>query len=132
MSEWPINTLITVYHRDKRKRSDPWTPDKTEQQSKRGWDGLVRMWRRRLHNWDPPVTSAETIITDENVVDKKEKIETEHSKVLPRHVVEASVPTEGTGKIANSKEGRANLQQSNEQTNMDMGIFDDFEDDDLL
>jgi len=40
--------------RNKRKRGDPQTPDKYASYSKRAWDGLVRVWRRKLHAWDPP------------------------------------------------------------------------------
>lgn len=40
--------------RTKRKRGDPQTPDKYATYSKRAWDGLVRVWRRKLHAWDPP------------------------------------------------------------------------------
>lgn len=39
--------------KDKRKKTDPWTPDKYTKCSKRCWDGMVRSWRRQLHNWDP-------------------------------------------------------------------------------
>jgi len=46
-----INNL--VLYRDKRKKTDPWTPDKYTKCSKRCWDGMVRSWRRQLHNWDP-------------------------------------------------------------------------------
>lgn len=31
----------------------PITPRKTQQCSKRSWDGQVRKWRRGLHQWDP-------------------------------------------------------------------------------
>ncbi|KAI9015490.1 histone RNA hairpin-binding protein RNA-binding domain-containing protein [Hyaloraphidium curvatum] len=40
--------------KSKRKRGDPQTPDKYASYSKRAWDGLVRVWRRKLHAWDPP------------------------------------------------------------------------------
>ena len=33
---------------------DPATPQKDYPYSKRCWDGLVRSWRRRLHEWDEP------------------------------------------------------------------------------
>jgi len=39
--------------RENRKKTDPWTPDKYTKCSKRCWDGMVRSWRRQLHNWDP-------------------------------------------------------------------------------
>ena len=37
-----------------RKHQHPETPDKHSKCSKRTWDGLVRSWRRKLHQWDPP------------------------------------------------------------------------------
>ena len=37
-----------------RKKSDPRTPDVSQKASKRQFDGIVRAWRRRLHQWDPP------------------------------------------------------------------------------
>lgn len=40
--------------RQRRNPKHPETPDKTLKCSKRGWDGVVRQWRRRLHAWDPP------------------------------------------------------------------------------
>ncbi|ORX55261.1 hypothetical protein BCR36DRAFT_410203 [Piromyces finnis] len=42
-----------VIKKEKRKKTDPWTPDKYTKCSKRCWDGMVRSWRRQLHNWDP-------------------------------------------------------------------------------
>ena len=33
---------------------DPATPQKDYPYSKRCWDGLVRSWRRKLHEWDEP------------------------------------------------------------------------------
>ena len=33
---------------------DPATPQKDYPYSKRCWDGLVRSWRRKLHEWDNP------------------------------------------------------------------------------
>ncbi|CAM9677089.1 unnamed protein product [Chrysoparadoxa australica] len=37
---------------------DPVTPDKTKACSKRQFDGLIRVWRRKLHDWDPPLTEG--------------------------------------------------------------------------
>ena len=37
-----------------RQLRDPITPNKNHPYSKRNWDGLVRSWRRRLHEWDDP------------------------------------------------------------------------------
>jgi len=46
-----LNYLRAV-PRDQRGNSDPRTPDPTERISKRRFDGKVRVWRRRLHEWD--------------------------------------------------------------------------------
>ncbi|KAJ1453445.1 histone RNA hairpin-binding protein, partial [Pelagophyceae sp. CCMP2097] len=45
---------LVAIPKDKRKRSDPATPDVTIKYSKRQFDGIVRAWRRRLHEWDDP------------------------------------------------------------------------------
>jgi len=44
--------------KERRKRTDPWTPNKNQVCSKRSWDGQIRKWRRELHQWDPPGTPA--------------------------------------------------------------------------
>jgi len=38
---------------NERTQEDPWTPDKYQQCSTRSWQGQMRIWRRRLHMWDP-------------------------------------------------------------------------------
>ena len=37
-------------------RDQPPTPAPTRKYSKRQFDGIVRAWRRKLHDWDPPKT----------------------------------------------------------------------------
>lgn len=39
--------------RSKRGNEDPRTPDKYRVCSKRAFEGLLKVWRRRLHEWDP-------------------------------------------------------------------------------
>ena len=39
--------------RNERTSEDPWTPDKYQQCSTRSWQGQMKIWRRRLHMWDP-------------------------------------------------------------------------------
>ena len=47
-------SLVPLTARDDGRREDghPVTPRKDRDCSKRGWDGLVRKWRRALHEWD--------------------------------------------------------------------------------
>ncbi|KAI4460600.1 histone rna hairpin-binding protein [Holotrichia oblita] len=39
--------------KNKRAFGDPQTPDKYRKYSRRGWDGLIKQWRLKLHNYDP-------------------------------------------------------------------------------
>lgn len=39
--------------KDKRKKEQPTTPDKFRKMSRRCWDNMVRMWRVKLHSFDP-------------------------------------------------------------------------------
>jgi len=52
--------------REERRRNDPWTPDKTVAVSKRCWDGVVRKWRRQLHEYDPASAEGEIVIDLKN------------------------------------------------------------------
>lgn len=44
--------------RSQRQQEHPRTPDRTQKLSKRRWDGLVRAWRRKLHEWDVAAAEA--------------------------------------------------------------------------
>lgn len=39
--------------REKRTAKNPWTPQKNLKYSRRAFDGLVKLWRKELHCYDP-------------------------------------------------------------------------------
>eukprot|EP01111_Echinosteliopsis_oligospora_P011099 TRINITY_DN3575_c0_g1_i1.p1 TRINITY_DN3575_c0_g1~~TRINITY_DN3575_c0_g1_i1.p1 ORF type:complete len:200 (+),score=59.25 TRINITY_DN3575_c0_g1_i1:45-644(+) len=53
---------LEMIPREKRKRGDPMTPDKTRVCSKRSWDGVIRKWRRQLHAFDPETEDNQVTI----------------------------------------------------------------------
>jgi len=38
---------------DKRIKAHPSTPNKNMNYTRRGWDMLIKIWRKKLHYWDP-------------------------------------------------------------------------------
>ena len=56
--------IIGLWFRQKRKRSDPQTPNPKQICSKRSWDGQIRKWRRLLHVYDPPIEEGEEMAED--------------------------------------------------------------------
>ncbi|CAH1118955.1 unnamed protein product [Phaedon cochleariae] len=47
------DNYIKIIPRTERTQDDPQTPNKFVKYSRRGWDGLVKQWRLRLHKYDP-------------------------------------------------------------------------------
>ncbi|KRT82925.1 hypothetical protein AMK59_3350 [Oryctes borbonicus] len=50
---------ITLIPKHKRASGDPQTPDKYRKYSRRGWDGLIKHWRLKLHHYDPVEEGSE-------------------------------------------------------------------------
>lgn len=44
---------VQAVPKDKRTKDNPRTPPKYIKYSRRGWDGMVKLWRKQLHHWDP-------------------------------------------------------------------------------
>lgn len=50
---------LQVVPKHARKKEHPKTPPKHIKYSRRGWEGMVKLWRKQLHCWDPPEESTE-------------------------------------------------------------------------
>lgn len=70
--------IIGLWFRQKRKRSDPQTPNPKQICSKRSWDGQIRKWRRLLHVYDPPIEEGEEMAEDFSHIHLKSNNTTEN------------------------------------------------------
>ncbi|KAJ6637370.1 Histone RNA hairpin-binding protein [Pseudolycoriella hygida] len=48
------DNYIKQIPRNKRLKEHPWTPPKQYKYSRRAFDGLIKVWRTKLHSFDPP------------------------------------------------------------------------------
>ena len=46
------DNFIQKVPKNRRHRRDPRTPDKYQKYSRRQWDGLVRAWKKQVHDWN--------------------------------------------------------------------------------
>lgn len=53
MGNQSICSFSSIFIREKRTKNHPHTPDKTLKYSRRAFDGLIRIWRKQLHEFDP-------------------------------------------------------------------------------
>jgi len=59
---------IKEVKRKDRTAHHPQTPDKNIARSTRSWQGMVRLWRRKLHYWDPPAVAKEHQLKFANIL----------------------------------------------------------------
>lgn len=51
--------------KDQRLKDHPRTPPMHLKYTRRGWDGMVKLWRKNLHIWDPPQDESDDNQNDE-------------------------------------------------------------------
>ncbi|XP_012266198.2 histone RNA hairpin-binding protein [Athalia rosae] len=55
---------IQMVPKKERTKEHPTTPPKDVKYSRRGWDGMVRLWRKQLHAWDPVDESSTSAVEE--------------------------------------------------------------------
>ncbi|XP_074642781.1 uncharacterized protein LOC141899996 isoform X2 [Tubulanus polymorphus] len=58
---------VEVVKKDERKKCMPKTPCKYQKYSRRGWDGLVRSWKKKIHMWESVAEKKEPKLRTEDL-----------------------------------------------------------------
>lgn len=71
---------IYTVPKEQRRKGDPQTPDKFQDISKRNWEGQVKAWRRKLHEFDPPQEFLNELIKKQEAYQSHEASEQNNPK----------------------------------------------------
>jgi len=110
----------------------PWTPDKATECSTRSWQGVMRIWRRKLHFWDPEHVirerqetffniSSSTIISDDEIGSQTVKrlnhsvdIDDDRSSCISSYSNSQASSNEFNDDFSSISESRETVNQENE------------------
>eukprot|EP00123_Amoebidium_parasiticum_P006133 comp17173_c0_seq1/m.16035 comp17173_c0_seq1/g.16035 ORF comp17173_c0_seq1/g.16035 comp17173_c0_seq1/m.16035 type:complete len:335 (-) comp17173_c0_seq1:236-1240(-) len=82
------NYVKAIPKNQRRGPEQPHTPDKHRFMSKRAWDGLIKVWRRILHKYDPTGNEEPTLSSDRPSPDTTSG-DTEDLTIVPMSELEA-------------------------------------------